>query len=115
MDVLALLVLHELPGSSQILDGVELSPLTNHCISNDTFVHDGKLNVQVSVTISSPSSTYAIDGTGTRANGKSIFCETEKKYNTILAYFGIMIIVIIGNSNNDNDNGRFYARGVKVI
>lgn len=79
MDVLALLVLHELPGSSQILDGVELFPLTNHCISNDAFVHDGKLNVQVSVTISSSSSTYAIDGTGTRANGKSIFCETEKK------------------------------------
>lgn len=76
---MALLVSHELPGSSQILDGVELFPLTNHCISNDTFVHDGKLNAQVSVTISSPSSTYAIDGTGTRANGKSIFCETEKK------------------------------------
>ena len=26
-----------------------------------------------------------------------------------------MIIVIIGNSNNDNDNGRFYARDVKVV
>ena len=98
MDVLALLVLHELPGSSQILDGVELSPLTNHCISNDTFVHDGKLNVQVSVTISSPSSTYAIDGTGTRANGKSIFCETEKKQNKrknvkiILKWFDFSLI-----------------------
>lgn len=97
MDVLALLVLHELSGSSQILDGVELFPLTNHCISNDTFVHDGKLNVQVSVTISSPSSTYAIDGTGTRANGKSIFCETEKKnkrknVKIILKWFDFSLI-----------------------
>ena len=43
------------------------------------------------------------------------FAKLKKKYNTILAYFGIMIIVIIGNSNNDNDNGRFYARDVKVV
>ena len=34
---------------------------------------------------------------------------------TILAYFGIMIIVMVGNSNNDNDSGRFYARDVKVV